>query len=231
MNSLKIRTLIVQFSNEISAQEIPFLRGAIIAASGGENVLFHNHLGDNGFRYSYPLIQYKRINRRAAIVCIGEGTEAIGEFFQNTDFEIMLGKRPVTLTVDTVRANQTLFQLWEGQFRYQMRNWLALNQKNYHEYNKLETEVERIQFLERKLVGNILSFAKSMGVFFEGTVTAKICNLQRCLVHIKGIPMGGFDVEFISNVSLPNFIGFGREVSLGFGTVVRRRERRDNNLN
>ena len=73
----KVKTLILKFENEIERYEISFFRGAVIAAVGKEeDVLFHNHEGDN-YRYSYPLIQYKRIHGCAAIVCVNEGTETI----------------------------------------------------------------------------------------------------------------------------------------------------------
>ena len=78
-----IHILVIRFKNEISLLEIPFFRGAILHALHGEaNVLFHNHVDESSFRYSYPLIQYKRIQGKAAIVCLKEGTEAIGHFFQ-----------------------------------------------------------------------------------------------------------------------------------------------------
>ena len=52
-----IQTLIVYFSNEISQWEISLFRGAVIHAMENANVLFHNHLDEDSFRYRYPLIQ------------------------------------------------------------------------------------------------------------------------------------------------------------------------------
>lgn len=33
-------------------------------------MLFHNHLNDREFLYGYPVIQYKRIGRNPALVCV-----------------------------------------------------------------------------------------------------------------------------------------------------------------
>lgn len=66
-----VKTLVIKFNNEIYPDEIDCFRGAVIHAMDGANVLFHNHLEGAGLRYSYPLIQYKRIHRKAAIVCVG----------------------------------------------------------------------------------------------------------------------------------------------------------------
>ena len=81
----KIRTLLLQFTNEISSTEIPKYRGAVIASLENKNILYHNHLDDK-FRYAYPLIQYKRLHKKAAILCIGEGINAIHEFFTSNNW-------------------------------------------------------------------------------------------------------------------------------------------------
>ncbi len=104
----QIKTLVITFKNELKQAEIGRFRGAVIAATENAGVLFHNHLEDEKFRYSYPLIQYKRNRKRAAIVCVGEGTEAIGDFFSSCNFEIEIGERPVLLEVDAVKASQTV---------------------------------------------------------------------------------------------------------------------------
>lgn len=216
-----VNTLLIRFQNEIANNEVAMFRGAIINAVGNSDVLFHNHTDGDGFRYAYPLIQYKRINRKAAITCIGEGTEAIGKFFSSCNFDVVLGNRNMTLEVESVRAHKTLVQVWDSVFTYHLRKWLPLNQENYRRYEALDSIVERYAFLERLLTGNILSFAKSMGVYFDKQVECKITSADEPrIVNYKGVKMMSFDVEFKSNVSMPDYIGLGKGVSLGFGTVV-----------
>lgn len=213
--------MLIRFQNEIANNEVAMFRGAIINAVGNSDVLFHNHTDGDGFRYAYPLIQYKRINRKAAITCIGEGTEAIGKFFSSCNFDVVLGNRNMTLEVESVRAHKTLVQVWDSVFTYHLRKWLPLNQENYRRYEALDSIVERYAFLERLLTGNILSFAKSMGVYFDKQVECKITSADEPrIVNYKGVKMMSFDVEFKSNVSMPDYIGLGKGVSLGFGTVV-----------
>jgi CRISPR/Cas system endoribonuclease Cas6 (RAMP superfamily) len=216
-----VNTLLIRFQNEIANNEVAMFRGAIINAVDNSDVLFHNHTDGDGFRYAYPLIQYKRINRKAAITCIGEGTEAIGKFFSSCNFDVVLGNRNMTLEVESVRAHKTLVQVWDSVFTYHLRKWLPLNQENYRKYEALDSIVERYAFLERLLTGNILSFAKSMGVYFDKQVECKITSADEPrIVNYKGVKMMSFDVEFKTNVSLPDYIGLGKGVSLGFGTVV-----------
>ena len=227
-----VNTLLIRFQNEIANNEVAMFRGAIINAVDNSDVLFHNHTDGDGFRYAYPLIQYKRINRKAAITCIGEGTEAIGKFFSSCNFDVVLGNRNMTLDVESVRAHKTLVQVWDSVFTYHLRRWLPLNQENYRRYEALDSIVERYTFLERLLTGNILSFAKSMSIFFDQRVECRITSAETPrLISYKGVKMMSFDVEFKTNVSLPDYIGLGKGVSLGFGTVVRKYEKQNDNNN
>lgn len=227
--SNKVKTLIIRFTNPLDFREIEYFRGAVIHAMEGANILFHNHLEDDKLRYAYPLIQYKRINGKAAFVCIGEGTEAIGEFFSTCDFCVRIGDREVRLEVEKINANQTLVQIWDTMFSYHIRKWLPLNQENYEKYMTLDSMADKYAMLERLLTGNILSFAKGLGIHFENQVECKITAAEEPrIIPYKGVKMMNFDVEFKTNVSIPDFVGLGKGVSLGHGTVVRKYERKYN---
>lgn len=64
--------VIIQFANEIDSQKVVWFRGALIASLKEKDLLFHNH-DDNKLRYSYPLIQYKRIHGKVAVMAVGKG--------------------------------------------------------------------------------------------------------------------------------------------------------------
>ena len=56
----------------------------------------------------------------------------------------------------------------------------------------------------------------------EKEITCKLLSLKDFrLIKAKGVKMMTFDAEFKANISLPDYIGIGKHVSLGFGTVVR----------
>lgn len=219
----KIKILVVRFGNEIKREEIPLFRGAVLNATENADLLFHNHEEGGQLRYSYPLIQYKRINQKAAIVCLGEGTDVIGQFFSSCNFDVALGERQVKLEVESVNAYQHLIQIWDNEFTYHIRRWLPLNKENYAAYCQEESLASHYAMLERLLAANILSFAKGMGIHFEGQVTARITQMDEPRLHYyKGVKLMSFDAEFKTNVSLPDYIGLGKGVSLGMGTVVRK---------
>jgi len=220
----RLSVLNIRFSNALNYSEIPKFRGAVAAALKSNNVLFHNHLDDSGaLRYAYPLIQYKRINGKAAIVCVGQGTDSIGEFFANMGKPLSIGAKEMTLTVESVKADMATVAVYdEGDFSYSLRKWLPLNSKNYAEYQRVEGLKERFAMLERILTGNILSFAKGVKSSFDRQVTCSITSLDETPpLYYKGVSFASFDVRFKSNARLPDFIGLGKGVSHGFGTVVK----------
>jgi len=215
-----VKTLTIRFANALSWYEITHFRGAIIhAIEQDQSLLFHNH-DEDGLRYSYPLIQYKRIGGKAAIVCVGDGTEAIGAFFSSCNFNLHLGDRPVQLEIEQMKADKTIVQVWDDSFCYSLRKWLPLNQENYEKYKQLDGIVERCALLEKLLIGNILSFAKGLGITLDKEIKVKIKNLgnERLYLH-KSVKKMGMDVEFSCNVSIPDFIGLGQGVSVGYGMV------------
>lgn len=185
------------------------------------NILFHNHKDTEALRYAYPLIQYKRISGKAAIVCMGEGVNVIGEYLSNGLKEILINGAPIKLSIENAIPRITTTQVWDNGFKYRISNWLALNSENYAKYTAIESEAERIIFLEKILTGNILSFFKGTGINVERNIECKILSLnQTRLQQFKGTKLMAFSLTFKCNASLPDYIGLGRHVSVGFGTVV-----------
>lgn len=225
----KQRLLVLTFKTPIYQTEIAGFRGAVNQLLSDDNsLLFHNHEGES-FRYAYPLIQYKRINGNAALVCINQGTEVVGLLLNKGTFECKLGDRKVEMEIESVKANQHLIQTWDSNFRYYLRKWLPLNQENYLEYQKLEGIAEKCQFLERILTGNILSMGKGLGIHFDKEITCTITDIENTtMLRYKNVKMMSFDVEFKTNVSLPDYIGLGKGASTGFGMVARKREKKEN---
>ena len=126
-----IRTLTVTFDTDISYKEIPLFRGAVLKSMGDKaNLLYHNHTGAETFRYSYPLIQYKRLGGKASIVCIEEGADAIGQFLSEMTDSIMIGEREVKCNTDRLMPSKLLVQTWQSSFSYQVFRWLPLNKEN-----------------------------------------------------------------------------------------------------
>ena len=216
----KIRLLDIEFENEIQPWEVPAFRGAVIESAGRKNIVFHNHEKGDKFVYSYPKIQYKRIGKKPHLVCIEDGVEEIHKFFENMQEGVFLNDRPYELKIGNLNLNTFTLQVWDKAFRYKIYDWSPLNQDNYTKYNEIEDESERMTFLNKILTGNILSFAKGVDWTVDKPIITKIDTIDKVkTLRIKGVPRIVFNVTFKTNVSLPNGIGLGKNVALGYGVV------------
>ena len=216
-----IRTLTVFFDTDISYKEIPLFRGAVVKSLGDKaNVLYHNHTGNDTFRYSYPLIQYKRLGGKAAIVCIEEGADLIGQFFSENAGELHIGERVVKCNIGKMVPAKILVQVWKTPFKYHINRWLPLNTKNYLLYQKTEGMIERILLLENILKANLLSMLKGLGIYLEEEINVKITNLSDShIIYNKGVAMMAFNADLTCNLSIPNNIGIGKNSSIGYGVI------------
>lgn len=221
MNTIRLATAI--FDAKISIPEISYLRGNMIRLSG-ENPLFHNHHAEN-FSYTYPLVQYKRIDGRAALVGINQGAEALVELLgKGAVCSFQLGKRTADMGAATIRSERIPVVCGDTFYTYSIRNWLPLNKDNYRIYQQTEGMIERIAMLEKILVGNILSFAKGMDIFLDNPITCKILQLESTgLVSYKEVELMSFFAKFRCNVSLPEYIGLGKSVSINHGVIRKMR--------
>lgn len=220
-NSKKVHVLTVRCTNEIKQHEIALFRGAVNAALGHDaNVLFHNHQNDN-FRYSYPLIQYKRIGGKAAIVCVNEGVDVAEKLLSLNNIIVKLGEKETTIELQKVVTSEISLCVKDKYHKFGIKEWMPFNAGNFYIYLHTESLVERIMMLQKIITGNILSMAKGLGITVEGKIDVVITKMEPPnTVKHKGVTMRTFDIEFMVNSDLPQHIGLGKGVSMGYGIVT-----------
>ena len=75
--------------------------------------------------------------------------------------------------------------------------------------------------LERILIGNILSLAKGVGIFFDTPVRCRILQLENeKSFGYKQVELRSFSIKFRTNVLLPAYVGLGKSVSINNGVVT-----------
>lgn len=223
----KIKSLLVVFENELAPDQIGQFRAAVIEHTDRKEDLFHNHRSEKGYHYRYPLIQYKRIRNQAALLCLEQGTQTVHAFLGQPDLQLRIGRSTQRLVVDRVALNNVLLQVWTRDISYRLRGWQALSQKNYRKWRELDGSslALRVSFLERILIGNILSACQGLGFFLEDRLVVKITSFQNGpLVKFKQLQVQTFNVDFTANVSLPDHIGLGKGASTGFGVLTAKRQ-------
>lgn len=221
-----IRVITVSYDTAISYQEIPLFRGAVLHSIGDKaNLLYHNHTGENTFRYAYPLVQYKRLGGKASIVCVEEGADVIGQFLSESIDSIRIGDREVKCNTERIVPTKILMQTWNHSFSYQIFRWLPLNKKNYKRYQEAEGLIEKVALLETILKGNLLAMLKGLGIYLEDELKVRITNIgDPYILHNKGIGLMAFNADFNCNLSIPNNIGVGKNSSIGYGVIHQKKK-------
>jgi len=180
--------------------------------------LLHNHYADGNYRYKYPLVQYKVINRMPYLIGLGEGGRLLFDLFLKIDQLDVDGVKIPVLQKD-VEISKYVPEIGEALYQYNFETlWMGLNQHNYEDYQKLEVEAEKNKFLSKVLQNNILAFMKGINHQAENRimVTGKF---NEKMTQFKNQSMLAFTGTFASNTYLPQYIGLGKSVSRGFGTI------------
>ena len=220
----KIRILKIIFDFPLKRIEVSKFRGAI-ASLTRDNVLFHNHTPD-GYRYEYPLIQYKVIGGKAALVCINQGVDEIPVLFKEVTGEIKIGKHSSKLKIERLAVHSFNMNVWNKNFEYKIYNWLALNEDNYKKYLSISDFDDKKRFLEKILTGDILSLASGIGWNVGRKINVEISDIFKekpeLYKYINGKPLllTSISARFRTNVFLPNHLGLGKGASRGFGVVM-----------
>jgi len=180
--------------------------------------LLHNHFEDGSARYAYPLVQYKVINKVPMLVGLNEGAELMTELFLKIREIVVDGTDYPVLSKNITQRSFDLSNFKDlHDYRFETL-WMALNQKNFESFMRSNAEV-RDEILKNILTGNMISFYK--GINF--TVEEKILNRIQVSEHqtnFKNISMLAFKGNFTTNAPLPDYIGLGKAVSRGFGTII-----------
>ncbi len=217
---MNVRVLTIKFANPLRHQQVPEFRGAVIAALDQKRLLFHNH-DEQGLRYAYPLIQYKVLDGKAAIVATGEGIDQLAELLVVGRHELTVGHQHMTLEVEQVLPLQYQLQVWDQLWHYRVLRWLPLNSEHYRQYQSLESLPQRVAMLQDIMRGNILAMGKGLGVRFDRRVEVLLTGLdQPRLVRVKGTQVMSFNAQMRCNVNIPQFLGLGKHSSLGYGVVI-----------
>lgn len=219
----RLRMLTVLFDTDIKPAELSAFRDSIAKKAGPENPLLSNFNSDEQISFGYPLIQYKTVQNKPLILCIDTNLDSLQNFFKGHDWNLEIEGHKFPMKIDMLQLHNLSLNIWDYAIDYEIKNWIALNNENYPKYTKLQTNPERIEFLEDLLKANMLSFAKGVNWMIKKDIGIKITYINDPRpITFKGKTLLGFNLGFKTNVDLPNYIGLGKNVNLGFGIVSER---------
>ena len=224
-----LRLLSVTFDTQIDPWELPRFRGAVARKVGLEHEWYHNHNAEtDGYHQRYPLIQYKldthRGQQRPMLLCINQGVEEAHHFFSQPDWSLRIGANEHPLRIARLHVDQLALDVSPQPFIYRIHKWKAFNPENYEIWQGLRGIAEQFAFLERLLATHIIAFAEGVGWRVAERFELKILDLlKREQISNKGIRFEAFTLDFETNLALPEYVGLGKGVALGFGVVRRQR--------
>lgn len=220
----QVQVLRIDFDLPIQRHDLPSFRGMIAEMKGLEAVHFHNH--DNqpdsstGYRIGYSLVQYRDHHGKAALLLLQEACKEADEFVPGAVFEMPYRGVRTEFSVTSRNHELLTLKINENRYRYRINDWLALNDKNYSRFKVLPTFRERIAFLEKIMISQMLSFGQGVGWFLP-PIEVSITDLRevrpRQLKQVRSFL--AFSVNFETNVQLIPDMGLGKSVSRGFGRV------------
>lgn len=179
--------------------------------------------------YRYPLVQYQLMRRRPRLLFLEEAIEDARHFFTRPDWDLTMNGRPCQATVTELKASQYDIGLTPGEFHhYRLFRWQALNTDNFQSYRQTETLAAKVAFLERVLIGQLLSFFTGVGHRLPERFELALTDWHYSgSAMYKGVRVCTFGLSFRADLLLPPGVGLGKGVSLGFGRVGRGGEPKD----
>jgi len=214
---MKLKTMFLKMeSDKLIKEDSAKLRG-FFASKFNNYLLLHNHLDNNKFLYQYPRIQYKTINQVKVILGLAEGVNVLQAIYNQYD-KIVLDGQVYQIFSKEIILKEEDFGLISENLQYRFINpWFALNEENYQKYKRYNYS-ERTDQLKSILIRNIMSMAKAFQYFVDSKIIVNT-NLKETSIKFKGEDIIGFLGTFQVNFYLPEYIGLGKSVSRGFGTI------------
>jgi hypothetical protein len=216
---MKIPVTCISFPEiEMENRDAHKLRGFFANLFRNESPLLHNHFENGEIRYSYPVVQYKVIYKVPYLIGINEGSELVNSLFLRIN-ELKIENKLYAINSKNMITSMEEIGISDNKNKYKFVTlWMALNQANYDKYLKLFEDDEKERLLERTLIGNILSFFKYSKYNAENEISMDL-NVHENLTQFKGKSMLAFSGSFSTNAKIPDYLGLGKSVSRGFGSI------------
>jgi len=214
---MKIKTMLLKMESDQPIREDASKLRGFFARKFDSYILMHNHLGNNKFLYKYPRIQYKSINHAKILLGLAEGVEVLQSIYNQYE-KIILDGHTYQIYSKEIILKEEDFGMTTKDIKYKfLTPWFALNEENYHRY-KNYNYIERTNQLKSILIRNIMAIAKTLKYFVESKIIVNT-SLKETTIKFKGKDIIGFLGTFQTNFNLPDYIGLGKSVSHGFGTI------------
>jgi hypothetical protein len=176
--------------------------------------------GTAGFIHRYPVIQCKQVKRNLIVTGIGQGADCIS-LLTGDQTLLGTGESSCRITARDPAIRSEPFGVTDTSDLYEFQTpWLALNQQHAKKFYDLNGKLQRDAFMQKLLATQLTTLAKSLD--YETTVPitcqAKV-RFERERIDRENVMV--FLGKFRTNLRIPDYLGIGRSVSRGYGTIKR----------
>lgn len=171
-----------------------------------------------GLIHRYPVVQCKQIKSRLMVIGISQGAGLLKEISGSTK-ELRFGENICIISGLDPEIRNEVFGISDKIHTYEfLIPWLALNQQNAKKFYHLKGKPERDAFMQKILTGNLNTLAKSINYDLPAPLTCQSrVRFKRQRIHRENVMV--FLGTFGTNLRIPDYLGIGQSVSLGFGTI------------
>ncbi len=214
-----IHQTIIRFPEiQLATRDAHKLRGYFGRVFQEHSPLLHNHLESGVSAYRYPLVQYKVIDKVPTLVGLNEGADLLINLFLKMKFIEIEGVKHL-INQKNIESKTLEIGLDSDLHSYRFQTlWMALNQENHQRYIANSPAQQQKQ-LNTLLQNNILSYFKAMNYWVNGQVMAMTQQVVERETKFKDQTMIAFQANFVTNAVLPSFVGIGKSVARGFGSL------------
>jgi len=218
MSSIQLAQYRLRLSQRFRTHQAPDLRG-FFGPAFADALRKHHYAQDGKPLFEYPRVQFKVMESTAILLGISEGAELLQRHCPRMD-AAELGDAQITVLETDFETESLEIAAWSEPIEYRfVTPWLALNQKNFRSYVGSRSMKFRKDELSRIVVANCLGMTRSLGVELRHRIDATCQPLTSIKTTVDGHGMIGFVGRFQINLKLPDYLGLGKLVARGFGTV------------
>jgi hypothetical protein len=173
-----------------------------------------------GFIHRYPVLQCKQVRGNVIVIGICQGADCLCHL---TGDQITLdaGESSCRITARDPAMRSEQFGITDKPETYEfLTPWLALNQQHAKKFYDLKGKPQRDAFMQNLLTTQLTILAKSLDYDITAPITceAKVRFIRERIDRENVMVFLG---KFRTNLRIPDYLGIGRALSQGYGTIKR----------
>jgi hypothetical protein len=178
------------------------------------------HRNDAGFIHRYPVLQCKQIRGDLMVTGVCQGADCLYRITLEQT-ELGAGESACLITARDPAIRSERFGISDDVITYEfLTPWLALNQQHAKKFYDLSGKPQRDAFMHNLLTDQLQTLAKSLDYDETAPISCDVkVRFRRDRIGRENMMV--FLGRFQTNLRIPDYLGIGRSVSAGFGTIKR----------